>query len=107
MLRVEEYIARRKKEDKLNEFEPHARVDNIRTCVNYVFEYFNNYLEITGAEEKTLSENDEITRIGKQLQDYDPDVRDWVLGIYSDHHKVLTQLGKPFLGPPRDLASES
>lgn len=44
MLHFEEYVARRKKEDRLNEFDIAARAENIKTCVNYVFEYFNNYL---------------------------------------------------------------
>ncbi len=52
MLSIEEYIARRKKEDKLNEFDIDARAQNIKICVDYVFEYFNNYLNITEAEEK-------------------------------------------------------
>ena len=47
MLRFEEYVARRKKEDRLNEFDVNARAENLRICVNYVFEYFNNYLDIT------------------------------------------------------------
>ena len=54
MLKFEDYIARRKKEDRLNEFDVDARSENLRTCVNYVFEYFNNYLDITAAENKTV-----------------------------------------------------
>ena len=53
MLSIEEYIARRKKEDKLDEYDINKRADNIRICVNYVFEYFNNYQNITEVEEKT------------------------------------------------------
>jgi len=49
MLTIEEYIARRKKEDKVNEFYVDERNENMRLCVNYVFEYFNNYLNITEA----------------------------------------------------------
>ena len=54
MLSIEEYIARRKKEDKLNEFDMEARTQNMKICVDYVFEYFYNYLNITEAEEKTV-----------------------------------------------------
>lgn len=52
MLSIEEYIVRRKKEDKLNEFDLDARTQNMKLCVDYVFEYFNNYLNITEAEKK-------------------------------------------------------
>jgi hypothetical protein len=57
MLRFEEYVARRKKEDRLNEFDVNARTENIKVCVNYVFEYFNNYLSITEGEDKTVLQN--------------------------------------------------
>ena len=43
-----------KKEDRLNEFDMEARTQNMKICVDYVFEYFNNYLNITEAEEKTV-----------------------------------------------------
>ena len=48
MLSIEEYIARRKKEDRINEFNVDDRMENMRICTNYIFEYFNNYLNITG-----------------------------------------------------------
>jgi len=55
MLSIEEYIARRKKEDKLNELDLDARTQNMKICVDYIFEYFNNYhLNTTEAEEKTV-----------------------------------------------------
>ncbi len=52
MLSIEEYIARRKKEDRLNEFDNEARSQNLKICLDYVFEYFNNYLNTTEADEK-------------------------------------------------------
>lgn len=50
---IEEYVARRKKEDKLNEFDLNARTQNMKLCVDYVFEYFNYYLNITEIESLT------------------------------------------------------
>lgn len=44
MLSIEEYIASRKREDNLKDFDLDTRAKNVRTCVNYVFEYFNDYL---------------------------------------------------------------
>lgn len=70
MLRFEEYIARRKKEDRLNEFDVDTRAENTKICVNYVFEYFNNYLSITAAEDKTTLQNEKIEKYRKQLDYY-------------------------------------
>lgn len=85
MLNIEGYIARRKKEDRLNEFDIDARNENMRVCVNYVFEYFNNYLDITEADEKTVLHNDKVNRYSQQLHDYEPEVRDWLVGIYNEY----------------------
>jgi len=89
MLSIEEYIARRKKEDKLNEFDLDARTQNMKTCVDYVFEYFNNYLDITEAEEKTVLHNEKLEKYRKQLRDYDPEVREWAVSIYNEYGKQI------------------
>jgi len=60
MLTIEEYIAKRKKEDKLNEFDIDKRIDNIKLCVDYIFEYFNNYLDISEAEKQTILNNERL-----------------------------------------------
>ncbi|KAF1682808.1 hypothetical protein [Veillonella sp. R32] len=89
MLNIEEYIARRKKEDKLNEFDIDARTQNMKNCVDYVFEYFNNYLNITEAEEKTILNNKKLDKYRNQLREYDPEVRDWGVGIYNEYGKQM------------------
>jgi hypothetical protein len=91
MLSIEEYIARRKKEDRINEFNVDDRMDNLRICTNYIFEYFNNYLDITEAEEKTVLHNDKLDKYRKQLDDYEPEVREWLVGIYSDYGKHMNR----------------
>lgn len=89
MLTIEEYIVRRKKEDKLNEFNLEQRNDNMRICVNYVFEYFNNYINITEAEEKTALHNEKIDRYRQQMLGYEPEVREWLVNIYSEYGKHM------------------
>lgn len=89
MLSIEEYIARRKKEDKLNEFDIDARVQNMKICVDYVFEYFNNYLNITEVEEKTVLHNEKLEKYRKQFKEYDPEVREWVISIYNEYGKRI------------------
>jgi hypothetical protein len=85
MLRLEEYVARRKKEDRLNEFDSNARMENIKICVNYIFEYFNNYLNITEAEDKTVLQTEKIEKYRKHLEGYDSEVQDWLVNIYAEY----------------------
>lgn len=91
MLRFEEYIARRKKEDRLNEFDVDTRAENIKICVNYVFEYFNNYLSITAAEDKMALQNEKIERYRKQLEEYDPEIRDWLVNVYNEYGNTINR----------------
>ena len=52
MLKLEEYIAKRKKEDGMDEFDKSKRSENTKMAVNYVFEYFNQYIDITESIQK-------------------------------------------------------
>jgi hypothetical protein len=63
VLSLEEYIARRKQEDGINEFDKESRMENLQTCVGYVFEYFNRYLDITKMEEQTALNNERLEEL--------------------------------------------
>ena len=89
MLNIEEYIAKRKQEDKINEFDVESRTQNMKICVDYIFEYFNNYLNITEAEEKTVLKNEKLDKYRKQLREYEPEIIDWLVGIYNEYGKYL------------------
>lgn len=91
MLSIEEYIARRKKEDKLDEFNINERNENMKLCVNYIFEYFNNYLNITETEEKTALKDEKLDKYSKQLSEYDQEVREWLVDIYSEYGKKMNR----------------
>ncbi len=91
LLTIEEYIARRKKEDKIDEFNIDERNENIRLCVNYVFEYFNNYLNITEAEEKTALKDEKLDKYRKQLKDYEQEIMEWLVGIYLEYGKQINK----------------
>lgn len=91
LISIEQYIAKRKEEDKLNEFDTELRMENMKICVNYVFEYFNNYLDITEAEEQTTLNNERINKYRKQLQQYQLEVQDWLVYIYKEYDKQLNR----------------
>ncbi|SCY24630.1 hypothetical protein SAMN03080606_01116 [Alkaliphilus peptidifermentans DSM 18978] len=91
VLTIEEYVAKRKKEDKINEFNIDERNENMRLCVNYVFEYFNNYLNITEAEERTVLQNEKLYKYSQQLKEYDEEIREWLARIYSEYGKQINR----------------
>jgi hypothetical protein len=89
MLTIEEYIAKRKKEDKLNEFNFEKRIENIRICMNYIFEYYDGYLDITETEHKTILNNERLNKYRLQLLDYDKDIQDWLVDLYNEYGKYM------------------
>lgn len=91
MISIEDYIAKRKKEDKMNEYDTELRMDNMKLCVNYVFEYFNNYLDITEAEEQTALNNERLNNFRQKINQYDGEVQDWLVNIYQEHDKQINR----------------
>lgn len=89
MLSLEAYIAKRKKEDHLNEFDLKAKLTNIRICTNYIFEYFNDYLDISDIDAKSILHNEKIEKFKKTLRDYSPEIQDWLTKIYTDYGNHL------------------
>jgi hypothetical protein len=92
MLTIEEYIARRKKEDQINEFADDLRIDNLRICVNYVFEYFNQYMDVSRSDEGTVLSNQRLEKYKKSLSKYSPDLQDWLVRIYDTYDKQLNKV---------------
>ena len=86
---LEEYIIRRKKEDGINEYDVEKRMENTRICVNYVFEYFNNYLETKPADEKTALHEQKVDKYRHQLREYDNEVKKWLVSLYSSYGKYM------------------
>lgn len=90
-MKLEEYIVKRKKEDGINEYDFEQRVQNTHICVNYVFEYFNNYLETRPADEKTVLHEQKIDKYRNIIRDYDSDIIEWLVSLYSSYGKYMHQ----------------
>lgn len=88
-MRLEEYIFKRKKEDGINEYDLDKQLENTRICVNYVFEYFNNYLETKSADEKTVLHEQKIEKYRNIIRDYDNEVKDWLVSLYASYGKYM------------------
>ncbi len=78
---LEQYILMRKKEDSLNEYDLSKRSENIRICVNYIFEYYDNYLENSPDKEKTIQEEKKQDKFRQIVSSYSPDIQDWLVDL--------------------------
>lgn len=89
MLLLEQYIEKRKIEDGLNEFDISKKIDNIQICINYIFEYYNHYLAIQGAEERTPAENKLLNKYEHTIRFYSEETQKWLCQIYCETgHKL-------------------
>lgn len=48
-------------------------------------------MNITEAEEKTVLQNEKLDKYRQQLQDYEPEVREWLVGIYAEYGKHINR----------------
>ncbi|MQR93720.1 hypothetical protein [Fictibacillus phosphorivorans] len=91
MLSLEEYISKRKKEDRINEFDIESKPQNMQTCMNYIFEYFNQYIDASKLDEKTVLNEERLEKYKKTLHKYDSEIQDWLVEIYDDYDKQLNR----------------
>jgi len=106
-MRLEEYILKRKTEDGINEFDLEKRSENTRICVNYIFEYFNNYLETTAGEEKTFLHDEKIEKYAHLVEKYSEDIQEWLIDMFSSYGKHLHRTLPSFIKDPYFLLYDS
>lgn len=93
--KIEEYISKRKRKDKLNEFDFTQHSENMGKVIQYVSDYFNNYLspEDYSYEQIKLQQNIEKSR--KTLENRYPQTHDFIEKYYLEHQKRIdTFIGK-------------
>ncbi len=91
MLSLEEYISKRKKEDRMNEFDIESKAQNMQTSMNYIFEYFNQYLDESKMDEKTVLNEERLEKYKNSLRHYESEILEWLVGIYDDFDKQLNR----------------
>lgn len=89
MLTIDEYIASRKREDNLKDFDLDHRSKNIRICVDYVFDYFNDYLAQHEQKAKTFMDIDKIEKYSSRVSAYCPEVKKWLVDLYSKYYNLI------------------
>lgn len=60
------------------------KVSNIKKSIDYIFEYFDNYLPLEGAENHSVEENERFNKYAKALKEYSPELIKWFLTIYDE-----------------------
>ncbi len=97
MLSLDQYISKRKKEDNLNEFNLSDKSQNIKKSIDYVFEYYNGYLDLTEIQYQESIENNKLAKYRRKFIDFDKDIQDYLVEIYDKTKKYLNKYLNDFI----------
>lgn len=95
MQKIEDYIHTRKLKDRLDEFDFSKRSENMGKIINYVSEYFNDYLTPEDFSEEILKLQQNLEKSRKRLEEDYPTSHLFIEQFYMKHQKRIdTFIGK-------------
>ena len=89
MLKLEEYISKRKKEDRIDEFDFKKHSENMASVIKYVTDYFNNYLNSEDYDYEQTKIQQTVEKFKKDIQKRYPETYDYIISYYLDNKKRL------------------
>ena len=89
MLSLEEYIHKRKTEDGINEKDKEKRMENMQFFMNYLFEYFNQYMDSMPEDPKMIQLSVRAEKYRDRLSNYSPEIREWLVDLYTEYGKHM------------------
>ena len=84
MFKLEEYIAKRKKEDKIDEFDFKKHSENMASIIKYVTDYFNNYLNLDDYDYEMAKTQQTVNKFKNGIQKNYPQTHDYIISYYFD-----------------------
>lgn len=82
MLTVEQYIAKMKKKDKLDEFNFKNHAENMTTVIKYVMDYFNAYLDPEAVDYEKIKVEQSVSKIEQEIGNIFPKSKDFIVDYY-------------------------
>lgn len=87
MLKIEEYISMRKRKEKINEFDFTKHSDNMGNIIQFVSEYFNDYLNPEDYNYELIKLQQTIEKSKKTLINQFPKTHDFIEEYYLNKKK--------------------
>ena len=83
MLTIEEYIASRKKKDKLDEFDFQKHSENMGAIIKYVMEYFNTYLNLEDYSYEQVKTQQVIDKFKEGIIENFPTTHEYIIDYFK------------------------
>jgi vacuolar-type H+-ATPase subunit C/Vma6 len=82
MLTIEEFIEQKKKTNKLDEFDFQKHTENMTSVIQYVMEYFNEYLNPETYDYERIKLEQTIDKLKKDLPGRYPESLDAIIDFF-------------------------
>jgi hypothetical protein len=89
MLTIEDYIASRKKKDKLDEFDFQKHSENMGTVIKYVMEYFNQYLNLEDYSYEQVKMQQAVDKFKAGIMERYPTMYEFIISYYWENKKRI------------------
>lgn len=91
MITLDKFIEKRLRDDKKDLLDLSKKEGNLQDCVNYIFEYFNTYINIDETQAIQIETDEKIEKYYRQIEKYSTNVQNWLIEVYSQHNKKMNQ----------------
>jgi len=85
MLTIDEYIAKMKKSNKIDEFDYTKQSENMTAVMKYVMSYFNEYLSMETCDAKTIKLKHTMDKLEEEIDKKYPRSKSFILDFYIQH----------------------
>ena len=92
MLTIEDYIASRKKKDKLDEFDFQKHSENMGAVIQYVMDYFNEYLNLEDYSYEQVKTQQVIDKFKEGIIEDFPTTYEFIISYYWSNKKRIDKL---------------
>ena len=89
---LEEYLAKRKHKDHMDEFNLNKHSENMTLAIQYVMDYFNTYLDIEKISQEQIKLERTIDRFKGEVEDHYPEQTEVIVDFYVKHRKRLDSI---------------
>ena len=82
MLTIDEYIAKMKRADKMDEFDYLKQSENMAAVIKYVMTYFNEYLTLETCDAEAIKLKHKRDKLEQEIESKYPKSKDFILNFH-------------------------
>ncbi|EOH87510.1 hypothetical protein ACTNBL_08315 [Enterococcus villorum] len=91
MITLDKFIEQRLMDDKKNLLDLSRKETNLQDCINYVFDYFNTYINIDETQFLQIENDEKVAKYQRQIEKYSSSVQGWLIEVYTQYNKKMNQ----------------